>query len=142
MGYPGCWKTLELVSWNYWWPQMSKYISQYISTCDFCLQMKPWQHSSVGKLQLLSVPDEQWDTLSINFVIELLDSFGHDVVMTVMDSVSKRVHFVPMYTTVTVEGAVRLFLHYVWKLHGLLKHVVSNCRPSLWLHSLRNCTGY
>ena len=121
---------------------MSKYISQYISTCDFCLQMKPWQHSSVGKLQLLSVPDEQWDTLSINFVIELLDSFGHDAVMTVMDSVSKRVHFVPMYTTVTVEGAVRLFLHYVWKLHGLLKHVVSNCRPSLWLHSLRNCTGY
>jgi len=19
-GYPGCWKTLELVFWNYWWP--------------------------------------------------------------------------------------------------------------------------
>ena len=81
-------------------------------------------------------------TLSINFVIELLDSSGHDAVMTVMDSVSKRVHFVPMYTTVTVKGAVRLFLHYVWKLHGLLKHIVSNCRPSLWLHSLRNCIGY
>ena len=42
---------------------MSKYISQYVSTYDLCLQMKPWQHSSVGELQLLSVPDEQWDTL-------------------------------------------------------------------------------
>ena len=28
-GHPGRWKTLELVSWNYWWPQMSKYIGKY-----------------------------------------------------------------------------------------------------------------
>jgi len=49
-GHPGRWKTLELVSWNYWWPQMSRYISQYVSTCDLCLQMKPWRHSPVGEL--------------------------------------------------------------------------------------------
>jgi len=41
-GHPGCWKTLELVSWNYWWPQMSRYISQYVSTCNLCLQT--WCH--------------------------------------------------------------------------------------------------
>ena len=34
-----------------------------------------------------------------------------------------------MYTMVTVEGAARLFLHYVWKLHGLPKRVVSNHGP-------------
>jgi len=49
--------------------------------------------------------------------------------MTVVDAVSKRVHFIPMHTTVTVEGAVRLFLHYVWKLHSLPKCVVSDRRP-------------
>jgi len=26
-GHPGCWKTLELVSQNYWWPQISRYVS-------------------------------------------------------------------------------------------------------------------
>jgi len=36
-GHPGCWKTLELVSRNYWWPQMSRYIGQYISTYDLPL---------------------------------------------------------------------------------------------------------
>jgi hypothetical protein len=27
-------KTLELISRNYWWPQMSHYISTYVKTCD------------------------------------------------------------------------------------------------------------
>jgi Integrase zinc binding domain len=31
-GHPGRWKTLELVSRNYWWPQMSRYIGKYTST--------------------------------------------------------------------------------------------------------------
>src|SRR5215467_11552988 len=35
-GHAGRWKTLELVSRNYWWPQMSWFIGQYISTCDLC----------------------------------------------------------------------------------------------------------
>jgi len=115
------------VSRNYWWSQMSRYIGQYVSTCDLCLWTKPWWHSLVGELQLLSVLDAQWDTLSVNFVVELLESSGHDAVMIVMDAVSKRVHFIPMHTMVTVEGAAWLFLHYIWKLHGLPKHVVSNC---------------
>jgi len=49
--------------------------------------------------------------------------------MTVMDAVSKRVHFILMHMTVTAEGVTRLFLHYVWKLHGLPKRVVSDCGP-------------
>ena len=39
-GHPRRLKTLELVLQNYWWPQMSRYIGKYVSTCDMCLQMK------------------------------------------------------------------------------------------------------
>jgi len=31
-GRSGRWKTLELVSRNYWWPQMSRYVGRYVST--------------------------------------------------------------------------------------------------------------
>ena len=75
--------------------------------------MKPWWHSPVGELQLLSILDAQWDMLSVNFVVKLPESSRHDAVMTVVDSISKRVHFVPMHTTVTAEGAARLFLYHV-----------------------------
>ena len=108
---------------------MSRYIGQYVSTCDLCLWTKPWWHSPVGELQPLSMLDAWWNTLSVNFVVELLESSRHNAIMTVIDAVSKRVHFIPTHTTVTAEGVARLFLHYVWKLHSLPKHVVSDYGP-------------
>jgi len=36
--------------------------------------------------------------LSIDFVVELLESSGHNAVITVVDTVSKRVHFISMHT--------------------------------------------
>jgi len=128
-GYPGCWKTLELVSRDYWWPQISRYIRQYVGTCDLYLRTKPIRQAPVGELHPLRIPDSRWDTLSVDFVVELPLSSGHDTVMTVVDSVSKRAHFIPTHTTVTVEGAARLFLHQVWKLHGLPTCVVSDRGP-------------
>jgi len=128
-GHPGHWKTLELVSRNYWWPQMSRYIGQYVSTYDLCLRTKLIRQAPVGELHSLWIPDSQWDTLSVDFVVELPLSSGHDAVMTVVDLVSKWAHFIPTHMMVTAEGAAWLFLHQVWKLHGLLKHVVSDRGP-------------
>jgi len=69
------------------------------------------------------------DTLSVDFMVELPESSRHDAIMTVVDSISKRVHFVLTHTTVTAEGAARLFLHHIWKLYSLPKRVVSDRGP-------------
>jgi len=129
VGYPRHWKTLELVLQNYWWPQMSRYIGQYTSTCDLCLCTKPVQHSPVDELHALLVSKIQWNMLSVNFVVELPKSSSCNTVITVVDLVSKRAHFILIHTTVTVKKAARLFLHHVWKLHGLPQHVILDHRP-------------
>jgi len=108
---------------------MSRYIGQYISTCDLCLRTKPIRQAPVGELHPLWIPDLRWDMLSVDFIVELSLSSGHDAVMTVVDSVSKRVHFILTHTTVIAEGAARLFLHQVWKLHSLPKCVISDRGP-------------
>jgi len=87
------------------------------------------RQAPVGELHPLWILDSRWDTLSVDFVVELPLSSRCDAVMTVVDSVSKWAHFIPTHTTMTAEGAVRLFLYQVWKLHGLLKCVVSDCGP-------------
>ena len=49
----------------------------------------------MGELQPLPIPEAQWDTIIIDFIVELPESNGYDVVMNVVDSISKRAHFVP-----------------------------------------------
>ena len=128
-GHPGRWKMLELMSCTYWWPCMSKFVRLYCSTCDLCLYTKPQWRAPIRELQPLLIPAERWDTISVDFVVELPESQGHDAIMVVVDSVCKCIHIIPMHTTVTASGTVQLFLHHIWKLHRLPKNVISNCGP-------------
>jgi hypothetical protein len=38
--HAGCFNTPKLVSHNYWWPQMSRYIAIYIKHCNLCNRCK------------------------------------------------------------------------------------------------------
>jgi hypothetical protein len=128
-GHPGRWKTLELVSRSYWWPQMSRYIGQYCSTCDLCLRTKTQRHRPTGELQPTEIPGERWETISVDFIVELPEAHGYDAVMCTVDSAGKRAHFIPTHTTVTSLGSAELFLRNVWKLHGLPRNVLSDRGP-------------
>jgi hypothetical protein len=128
-GHPGRWKTLELVSRNYWWPQMSCYIGKYTSTCDLCIRTKTQRHKPIGELQPLPIPDTPWHTISVNFIVELPESQGHDATMVVVDSVTKIAHFIPTFITVSAAGSARLFIQHVWKHHGLPSRVISDRGP-------------
>ena len=113
---------------------MSRYIGQYVSICDLYIRTKPIRQALVGKLHPLWIPDLQWDMLSLDFIVELPFSSKHDIVMTVVDSVSKQAYFILTHMTVTVEGAARLFLYQVWKLHSLPKYVISDHRSQFVAH--------
>jgi hypothetical protein len=128
-GHAGRWKTHELVSRNYWWPRMSRYIGMYMSTCDLCLQTKAQRRLPIGELHPLPVPDAAWETISVDFIVELPQSSGHDAIMVVVDSVTKRAHFVSTVTTITAAGTARLFIQHVWRHHGLPCKVVSDRGP-------------
>ena len=121
----GQWKTLELVAQNYWWPQMSHYIGQYVKT----FQTKVQCHPPIRELVPLPVPELCWDTISIDFTVKLLESHGYNAVMNVMDSMSKMSHFIPTHTPIMALGVAHLFLAHAWKLHGFLRQVVSNQGP-------------
>jgi len=127
--YSRRWKTFELVSQNSWWPQMSRYVGRYVSTCDMCLWTKYFWCPLTGELHPLSIPSAPWDTISIDFIVELPQSAGHDSIMVVVNSITKCAHFVSTVTTISATGATHLFLNHVWKHHGLLQRVVSDRGP-------------
>ena len=38
--YRGRWKTVELVTRNYWWLEVTKNMGKYVKGCDLCQRMK------------------------------------------------------------------------------------------------------
>jgi transposase InsO family protein len=67
--------------------------------------------------------------ISVDFIVELPESHGYDAIMCVINSLTKRAHFILMHTTINVEGTALLFLKEVWKHHGTPRAVVSNRGP-------------
>src|SRR5260221_14424163 len=63
-GHPRHWKTLELMSQNYWWPGLSRYITKFIVGCDVCNRMKTFRPQKVGKLIPNKVPNRCWQVIS------------------------------------------------------------------------------
>jgi transposase InsO family protein len=49
--------------------------------------------------------------------------------MCVVDSLTKRTHFIPTHTTINAEGTALLFLKEVWKHHETPRVVISNRGP-------------
>src|SRR5258705_173453 len=129
-GHPGQWKTLELVSQNYWWPGLSRYVAKFVTGCDACNQTKTFPTQKVGKLIPNKVPDRCWHVISIDMIGELPDSKGYNAILMVVDHLSKWIHAIPTVTSLDSAGVARLFLGHIWRHHRLPEEVISNCRSA------------
>ena len=128
-GHGGRWKTVELVTRNYWWPRVTRDVGKYIEGCDLCQRMKNRTEELAGKLKLSEVPKRPWSHLTVDFITKLPVVAGKDVVLVVCDRLSKMTHFVATTEGTSAEGLARLFQDNVWKLHGLPESVVSDRGP-------------
>ena len=57
-GYGGKWKTVEVVTRNYWWPGVTREVGQYMEGCDLYQRMKNRIEEVVEKLKLREVPEK------------------------------------------------------------------------------------
>jgi len=128
-GHGGRWKTVELVTRNYWWPGVTRDVGKYVEGCDLCQRMKNRMEKLAGKLKLSEVPQKTWTHLTVDFITKLPVVAGKDTILVVCDRLSKMTHFVATTKGTSAEGLARLFWDNVWKLHGLPESVVSDRGP-------------
>src|SRR5260370_21952381 len=131
---------LELVSWNYWWPGLSRYVAKFIVGCDACNQTKTFPTQKVGKLIPNKVPDRCWQVISIDMIRELPDSKGYNAVLMVVDRLSKRIHTIPTVTSLHSARVTWLFLEHVWHHHRLPEEVIRDCGPTFISNFSHNLT--
>jgi hypothetical protein len=112
--------------------------------CNLCNRTKLQYQRPFGELHPTETPEEQWDVISVDFIIKLPDSHGYNAIMNIVDSVSKRVHCIPTHTTISAEGAAQLFFQEVWKHHRLPRAVLSDQGPQFiakFTHELYHILG-
>src|SRR5579859_4536017 len=70
-GHLGRDKTLELVSRNYYWPGMRRFVKEYVQTCEMCARNKTSRRAPYGELHPLPIPARPWQSVSMDFIMDL-----------------------------------------------------------------------
>lgn len=130
-GHPGQQRTLELVSRNFFWPGMKRTINQFVASCQICTLGKSDRNKPTGLLQPLPVPDEPWDSISMDFITKLpaSGSQAYDSIFVVVDRLTKMTHCIPCHESITAEQTAQLFINQIFRLHGLPLDIVSDRDP-------------
>ncbi|KAH0614368.1 uncharacterized protein H6S33_000004 [Morchella sextelata] len=98
-GHPGRARTLELLSRNYYWPQMQKYVAHYVDHYDACTRIKPARYAPYGLLKPLAPPVKPWSSLSMDHITGLPESQGSNAILVVVDRLTKMAHYIPTRDT-------------------------------------------
>jgi len=123
-GHLGEMKTRELVSRTYWWPRMTIFVKQYVSTCETCKRTKVFPQKPHGLLQPNPIPDGPWRVSASDFIVGLPESEGYNAILVVVDRFSKFAHFIPTTNECDAEEAANLYLQNVWKIWGTpIQHI-------------------
>ena len=136
-GHGGRWKTVELVTRNYWWPGVTRDVGKYVEECNLCQKMKNRTEEPAGKLKLSEAPQKTWSYLTVDFITKLPVVAEKDAILVVCNRLSKMTHFVATTEGTSAERLARLFRDNVWKLHGLLESVESDRGPQFVAELMR-----
>jgi hypothetical protein len=109
----------------FFWVGMKCDVVHFIATCLECQQVKANHHCPVGLLQPHDVPMSKWEAISMDFVMGLpLTLHRHNVILVIVDKLTKSAHFIPVRDTYDVTDVAHVFISEVICLHGLPKKII------------------
>jgi len=126
-----------LVTWNFWWPGVTKEVKRYIEECDACQQNKNHTEQPADKLMPNLIPEKPWVHILTDFITKLPLAQGYNSILVVVDRLTKIVYFIPTMEKISAEGLARLFRDNMWKLYGLLKSIISDWGPQFVVGIIR-----
>src|SRR6266436_6280954 len=119
-------KTTELICHNYHWPGLRCMVGDYVRSCTSCACTKAPCHKPYGLLKQLPIPDQPWESISMDFIKQLPVSEGFTAILVIMDRLTKQLLFIPTHNMVDTPQLARLFLTHVFLKHGTPGHVTSD----------------
>lgn len=124
-GHSGRDATLQRVKSLFYWRGMTKFVTHFVRNCLVCQANKHESVASPGLLQPLPIPKEVWVDISMDFISGLPKSQGKEVILVVVDRLSKYGHFMALKHPYTAMEVAQVYLDSVFRLHGWPQSIVS-----------------
>jgi hypothetical protein len=105
---------------------MQRDIKAYVRGYDTYQRIKHETSKPAELLQPLEIPQKPWHLVSMDFVEGLLTSHKNNVVLVVVDRLTKYVHVIALAHPYTAAKVASLFLRHVFKLHGMPTSIVND----------------
>lgn len=125
-GHSGIRATYQRIKSLFYWPGLKKKVENYIRECPMCQVTKSENIHIPSLLNPLEIPDMAWTHISMDFIEGLPKSHGKDVILVVVDRLTKYVHFVAMSHPYSVEQVVEVLMNNIHKLHGMPMAIVTD----------------
>jgi hypothetical protein len=125
-GHSGQRVTLHRLSQLFFWPHMKNFVMEKVSQCPICQISKPEHVQYPGLLDPLKIPSTKWSEISMDFIEGLPKSRGKDVILVVVDRLTKYAHFLPLAHPFTAPQVSQLFMNNIHKLHGMPKVIITD----------------
>jgi hypothetical protein len=126
VGHQGFLKTYRQVQERFTWKNLKGDILKHVQECGVCQQNKVEHTHPAGLLQPLPIPDQKWESISMDFITGLPRVQGKDCIYVVVDTLTKFAHFYAIPSDYSATQVAELFFREIFRLHGLPKTIVSD----------------
>lgn len=135
-GHLGVAKTQARLCRYFYWQGQRQEVQQFIESCVPCCSNKASTQAPAGLLQPLEIPKRRWDHVSLDFIGPLPETLQskHDMLLVVVDKLSKMVHLLPCKSSITAVQTAQLFFREIVRHHGVPAAVISDRDPRFTSH--------
>ncbi|XP_069145629.1 uncharacterized protein [Solanum lycopersicum] len=103
--HPGKARMYHDLSHHYLWYGMKMDISDFVSRCLTCQQVKCEHQRLGGVSQKMHIPTWKWEWITMDFVVGLPTTVGgYDSIWVVVDRLNKSAHFIPVRVKYTAKS--------------------------------------
>jgi len=134
-GYFRYHKSLNCLKRSFIWLGLRTSVKEHIKNYDVYQRCKHENTKSASLLQPLPIPLQVWIDISMDFVEGLLVFQGFNVIMVVVDRLSKYAHFVQLKHPYTTSSVAKAFIDHIVHLHEMPRSIVSD-RDKVFVSSL------
>ncbi len=122
-------RTVKIIKRNYYWSFMQKTVDHYIRNCYICQRLKTFKDKSNELLHSLSILEQWWKNIVMNFIINLSDSSEYNVILMIICRLLKERHYISCIIDdedITVKKTAEMLIQWVYWTHDLSNFIMFN----------------